>query len=312
LKFLKRRTAGLGALVLMAALATTPGAHGSTLTSPKRLAAPSLRPLQRPSTHRSEPFPSTGFRLRASNGYHIFVTGYPKGAVSHHDEVSLFAKTDGAVAGYTVRGEVTSRRIRADIGTLGSIDMRFHRGKGHRHFRVACSSGRYKGKWGAWRGKVDFTGESGYTAVSASHAKPTWLYEPSGCSSVTTGTGIRGVWLDDISAQTFFDAYQNKGRGTRTQFDATEFEASSGMDIIRQVWTHGSPSAFTYNKRLTKATAIPPAPFAGSVDFTRTRHSRKGTLKGDLTAIFPGTGPVSLVGPKNDARIQHAEVTITH
>ena len=187
--------------------------------------------------------------------------------------------------------------------------MRFHRRKGSRHYRIPCASGRYRGEWGIWRGKIKFTGESGYTAVSARHAKPIWLEQTSGCSSIETGSGTPGVWLDNVSGQTFFDAYQNKGPGTRVQFLATDFESNSRIAIVRQVWTHGPPSTFSYDKRLTEATATPPAPFAGSISFTRHRHSRKGTVKGDLTATFPGTGPIGLVGSKNDASLRHAILT---
>jgi hypothetical protein len=307
-KFALRRTAGLGALALAASLIVAPAADGLKIASPPRLAPPSP-PLQKVSSHRSV-LPSTGFHVRGSNGYRILVDGEPKGAVSHHAEVFVLVETDGAVADYSVRGEVTSNRIKAHVGALGSIDMRFHRRKGSRRYRIPCAGNRNKGEWGIWRGKINFTGESGYTAVSARRAKPIWLFQTNGCSDVETGSGIRGVWLSNISGQTFFDAYQNKGPGTRVQFDATDFEHTDGVDIVRQVWTPGSPKTFRYNKRLTKATATPPAPFGGSVSFTRKRHSRKGILKGDLTATFPGTGPIGLVGVKNDARLRHAIVTI--
>jgi hypothetical protein len=306
-----RKAGSIGAAILAGTLALAPVAKAANAPIGDWDTASSSERAQAMATHRSRPYPSTGFRVRGTGGYRIFVTGYPKGTVAHHDVVSLVAEADGALAGYTVRGEVTSKRIKADVGEFGSIDMRFHPRKGHGHFTPTCSSSRYKVKRGRWRGEIDFSGESGYTTVSAKRAKPTWLSEPTGCSSVDTGSGVRGVWLDNISGQTFFDAYQNGGPGTRTQFDATKFEGSSGgVDIVRQVWTDGSPDAFTYNKRLTKASATPPAPFHGSVSFTRSPHSRKGTLEGDLTATFPGTGPVGLVGSKNDASIQHARVTI--
>jgi hypothetical protein len=306
------RTAGFGALSLAALLMVAAGAQGSTAASLERLAVSSSNgfPAQAGAERSDRPFPSTGFRLKSSNGYRIFVVGLPEGFAAHHDIVGLRAETDGAFSTYVVRGHVTARRIRAQIGDLGKIDMSFHPHAAVRRVSPRCSRRHYKVRSGTWRGTIEFAGESGYTSVSAAQAKPTWLYGPASCETATSDPD--GAWLNNSGPQTFFEAYQNGGPGTATQFSANELESTRQMGISREVWTRGPASAFTYNGRLTRARVEPPAPFAGSAIYKKTTRAGKGTLKGDLSASFPGGPTVSLVGQRNAAYIQHGTITIVH
>jgi hypothetical protein len=306
-----RRWLGIGALTLAAFLTLTVAAHALSSRTLKRAAAPAAPRLQtKARSGQSGPYPSTGFRLQASNGYRIFVVGLPGRTAARHDIVGLRAETDGAFSTYIVRGNVTSKTIKAQIGGLGTIDMSFHRTRGIHHVRPRCAKHPYKVKAGVWRGSIDFTGESGYTTVSATEAKPTWLYGPASCGSVRGST--TGAWLNNSGRDTHFEAYQNGGPGTRTDFNATVYHSSKRMGIVREVWTHGPADAFTYNGKLTKARVTPPAPFSGSATYRRSGRYGKGTMNGDLSATFPGGSTASLVTRKNAAHFQHAEVREVH
>lgn len=306
------RNRWLVALVLVAVGLIAPSAHGSTAKSLARVAATSPDAFQtKASAPRSgRAVPSTGFRLPSSNGYRIFVVGLPKGIAARQDLVALRAETDGAFSTYVVRGDVTARAIKARIGDLGKIDMTFHPHRDTRRVKPRCWSRHFKVRLGTWRGTISFTGESGYTSVIAERAKPTWLYGPRSCE--TANSDPTGAWLNNSTRRTFFETYQNGGPGTPTEFTATEFESSDEMGIAREVWTRGSASAFTYNRRLTKAIVDPPAPFGGSATFKQTRRPGKGTLAGDLRASFVGGPTVRLVGRRNAAYIQHGTIRIVH
>ena len=296
---------GVGSALIVGMLPASPalGAkHSPLVTSLMRSPKLAAKAVERD----NGPFPSTGFVLRSSNGYKLFVVGFPDETVAHHAVVGLKAEGPGNLSNYVVRGTVGRRTIKAKIGDLGSIDMTFHPDHRIGHYRPPCHHRHHKVKLGTWRGTVSFTGEGGYTSVSATRARPTWLYAPESCGGASVGPHTNGAWLNNSGRSFFFEAYQNRGPGTTTRFDAAEFESTPGMGIIRVVWTKGSPRAFTYNRHLTKATVKPPAPFDGKATFAG--HHGNGQLSGSLSASFVGGPTVSLAGSRTKAYIQYARI----
>jgi hypothetical protein len=261
------------------------------------------------------PHHATGLRVQASNGYTAFVTGLPKGVIGPTAGVGIKLITSGASATYLVPGTFGRRRIVAQFGDLGSLDVTFHPSGKLGRYHPQCTRSRYRVKKGVWEGSINFTGDGGYTTLAATQAKPTFLFDPQVCESITGGKADGGGWLSVAGQSTFFDAYQNDGRGTSTAFRAAEFESGTPMVISREVWTTGTPQAFTYDNALTNATAQPPPPFQGLATFQSTRRNgfgRDGTFTGSLSASFPGGPTVSLTDPGSSAHIEYANVKIGH
>jgi hypothetical protein len=89
--------------------------------------------------------PTTGFHVQATNGYEMFVTGFPKGVFGSDPVVAVQVKAAGNLAGYLVKGTVGRRRIAADFPNLGSIDVRFHpSGETGRRFPWGASVGTWR------------------------------------------------------------------------------------------------------------------------------------------------------------------------
>jgi hypothetical protein len=272
----------------------------------------------RPS-HVRRPLRTTGFRVSGTNGYTVFVTWLPAGfAGTPTPQVGIKAITAGAFSTYVVPGTASRTRIEAQFGALGTLDMTFHPSGRLGHYHPRCSGRRYHlkrrylVKEGTWRGTINFTGEAGYTTVAASQAKPTYLFDPRTCESISGGKGDGGGWLSNAGTSTFFDAYQNGGPGTRTSFRAAEFEPGAAIGIYREVWVTGPPEAFTYNTALTNATVAPPPPFQGQASVQAFGKNRIGTLTGTLAASFPGGPTASLTGPDGAAHLEYAKVKIGH
>lgn len=298
-----------GLLLLIAAVVLAPMAYASGLDLASR-AAPKNGPGK---PELKEPKFSTGFRLPASNGYTLYVSAIALPKKPGKGLVGLTARSSGAESTYGARGTVTPKRIAADFGPLGSVQMSLHRRRGMRRVHPNCGPDRHRHfsvQNGVWRGSVSFSGEGGYTAAAASVAKPTYLYGPIGCESVIGGDNIRSVALNNLGMGTSFDADQNRGPGTAVRFFGLEVERSVPISIVRQVWSVGGPETFSYDAVLTTATVAPPPPFSGQATFQREDRLGNGTLSGTLAATFPGGPTVNLTGPSRAANLSHSKVTM--
>lgn len=290
-----------------------PGASGVDRVRVPELGSIASRATRVALTTKQQPFPATGFRIKASNGYTLYGVGYPAAALHFPaDLVYITARGEHGSATYGVVGTVDEDAISADFGSLGSIDLHFQPSGEVESFRLGCGSKqRYPGEGGTWEGTLEFTGEGGYTTVNATSSAPTWAYGPMSCSSESFGSGIRGVVLEAHGpVPGYFTAAQNKGRGTAVDFDALEFEDPPGMAITREAKSRGGGASLTYPRSLSRATAKPPAPFSGHGTFIRSaRPLAGGSWTGNLQASFPGGPTVSLAGPGFRAVFHHGTLT---
>lgn len=262
--------------------------------------------------------PSNGFSLPATNGYTLNVIGVPESESELPlSIVALIAKARGAKVEYLVQGTVSEDAISAQIGTLGSVSMHFEPSGAIATYRQGCTHGLFaRGRQGIWTGTVHFSGENGFTSASAIEASPTWPGSKVGCSWSSVGTSIgsgeRGAFLS-VEGLSSFHAIQNKGPGTPTQFEAIAHEQQPGLSIRSEVWTRGSAHAFTYDKKLQRASVRPPAPFSGSAKFHRKPGRQSGSWSGTLSASFPGLFvPLGLVGPQFYADLERGTYQRSH
>ncbi len=258
------------------------------------------------------PSQSVEFQLRGSRGYSVSVFG-------NQGKVTLTAQHRGSSASYTANGFVSPTRIKARLGRLGLISVRFHPRGGPKRTPVpqGCRGKAETVDSGTWVGSIEFEGEQSYTAVHATRAKGTVTDSP----KVTCGRhedkggsplGVRATILSASSqARGIFSSAFQITSAAHPDLDSSSLSASlleahgHGMSIVRSIDADVKGDAFPLTEeggQVTSATIAPPAPFKGTATYERT-HGSKGTWAGTLSGDFPGRGEVTLAGPEFSAKV---------
>ncbi len=304
------------AVVAAAAALLAAAAPAAAAGLPFRLpswAPPQLRALLAPRpdpSHRRNPF-VTSIRLPAQNGYQIALLGSDSRVV-----LEIGRKHSDAIAAYVAPGVVTRRRLQADFGAFGRIEMHFRpaAGKSGGGGRPECRSHEIRvSRRGFFVGSFRFEGESGYVSVRAHRARGEVVSSGGRCSSHgpfmrARRTAARARRPRDLGPQPrFFFA------GWRHAVDSAEFAAlelfgtplflassehSEGrLAVVRLAFVIGhNPRAFTLDDAITKATLSPPAPFHGTGTYTAAPDGTR-TWEGSLSINFPGAPRFALTGP---------------
>ena len=292
-----RRTAiGIAAIGVLAALLALPGAAGA-----------------KGGGFVFGPSHSVELRLKGSKGYSISVSG-------DRETVTLTAEHKGSMASYTAKGFASATRIKARLGRLGRVSVRFHsHGKPKQvpPSKSICHGGDQTVEYGTWIGRIDFAGEQGYTAVHAMRAKGTITDSPRQTCSIHGGKegNLPDLQATILSASSdaravFSNAFLLTSE-TRPGLNGASFTASlfevhrRGLSIIRSISTDAKSDAFALSKEgghITSATVAPLVPFTGTAAFQSTSGS-KGSWTGTLAGDFPGRGEVTLAGPEFSAEV---------
>lgn len=256
---------------------------------------------------------SVEFQLKGSRGYSISVFG-------NREAVTLTAKRRGSSASYTANGFTSATMIKARLGRLGRISVRFHSHGGPK--RTPLPQGNCRGEAetvdsGTWVGRIEFKGEQAYTDVHATRARGTVTNSPKlTCSSHedkgNKSSDFRWTILSASSdARAIFSTAFLITSETHPGLDGSGFGASllevhsRGLSIVRSINVGAKSDAFALSEeggQITSVTIAPPAPFKGTATFQRTRGS-KGSWTGTLAGDFPGRGEVTLAGPEFSAEV---------
>lgn len=265
----------------------------------------------------SEPI---SFKLRGTHGYTIVGSAYIRersgpGEGPGPGMIDLTVSRAHEAVGYSSPAQVTADSIRANLGSLGRVDLTLHRSGRKKTVYMKCLRQRLTFEVAAYEGVVDFNGEGGYTRARATRvpAVPAIdLFPASVCDSRSSaesrGSGLPGARLAGVS---FADGralkFQfNKNRpGGKVLFTASLRERRAGIEIDREVSGVAPASAFRFDPRLRTATLSPPAPFSGSATLQREENSVSPLMTGDLTLAFPGRS-VALDGPAVHVSLVHA------
>jgi hypothetical protein len=147
-----RRPIALVAVAIVAFSASTSLAWGRKSSSP---------PL-------SDPSFVSYLALRASNAYQLSVEGVPEEGDSGTVVLEAISATDSGIenARYIVPGTVTSRRLEADFGAVGSLSLRFHPSGRFQLGPPACGDARLWRRRGVFTGSLTFHGELGYAEAA--------------------------------------------------------------------------------------------------------------------------------------------------
>ena len=266
--------------------------------------------------------PSTTVRmsLRGSNGYRITIATFPDGVVQ------LTALKDDVYAEYVVSGRIAPTRLSADFGKLGRVSVEFH--SSTPPSKPVPLPGRCKGRKptheaGRFEGTIEFNGEQGFTAVSATSAKGSVLQEfkrvcPIGAKQgraratrasaqakaprLFVTTMVSAARIDGHSV--FFDDEEiqllprDQGNPTAHLVVAGEGERRGRVAIQRRTLIEdpGPILASPLGTEPVSATVTLPDPFSGTGSYLAAAGS-PATWTGDLSVALPGAGVVPLSGP---------------
>lgn len=247
-------------------------------------------------------FPPGGFRLPASNGYSIHAIAFDGDPRGEHDEVILFVTRKHSAALYFAhkRVQVTETTISADLGSLGSIDLRFVPSGKPRFERSACNRRPVEFDAGFYEGRFDFEGEEGFTEAHRSRARGEIRLQ---ASLICGRGGDEGVGGHAPGARLMVRRHRPRGS---VEFEATKnsptrpsrFRASieerrGNLAIEREVTAEAGAGAFDFDVPDQIAKLKPPSPFSGAARFAHP-NARRGILQGSLSIDFPGRSNVSL------------------
>jgi hypothetical protein len=248
------------------------------------------------------PIPAPGvFRLQASNGYTLVAFGVPAHE-GHPGVIELILTKKQQRVTYTAPATVTETSIQANLGELGEISVTFQPTGQPRNVRPRCGGGSVSVESGSYEGKIAFHGEEGYTELDATSAPGDISILLNVFCGVLEGGGrgggpLLGAELHIRNPQLGPELSVAKKRpAAPAEIYVGVSEYKSGISIARVTSLFMPAGRFRYDPRLQTATLHPPAPFAGTGRFDR---SKKGSKRwsGDLTVDMPGRENVPLTGP---------------
>jgi hypothetical protein len=278
------------------------------------LAAASLTPFSVEAKPPPRPEYHTALlRLAASNGYTVEVAGFSRGS-SGKGLVFARAFQHGSAASYAVPGLISATEMRADFGSLGTVDLSIHPSGQTEKVHPRCSHVKIDFEPATYEGLVEFHGEGGYTEARATSA-PAVPLASSICglsgSGEARGSGLPGARLHGISfahGRSLSFQVNKNGPHSRVFYEAESKEQRGKVSIRRAVSGIASSGSFAFGPRLRRARLAPPAPFSGSARLTRKEGELLPRWRGNLAVEFPGR-KVPLTGDGVHVSIVHARLT---
>lgn len=254
-----------------------------------------------------------------ADGYRVAVEGFGEDVAV---EVTREGRRGAALSAYLVRGTVARGRLRARIGDLGSISMRFRQGGGHSVTRPKTCHGqhRFLVRHGVFVGSFRFRGEGGYLTIAAHRAKGTVREVAPRClgrRSARSRLALAGVphtrgtrqkpersylyasWQHGVSSASVLAL---KTKGGRTEVLANQETIRDAMAIIRAATVDAGAKALRADDALTRARLAASTPFGGSGSFSASADGTR-TWEGGLTVDFPGLPDFPLTGAEYQAQI---------
>ncbi len=258
-------------------------------------------------------------------------------SVSADDRQRVGLAVEGPSSGteYSTKGRVSGRRIEADFGDLGRVDVTLH----FVHYRPGFTHpGRFPGRCqgrapregiGTYRGAIELSHEGAVPEVSVKSGRVFFTrrfrqvckrlrpkFEPGPFpnlkrkaeEAILTVTGKGEGRTVNLDAQ-IFALRQHPARSAGHVY-AAAYERHEGVRITRTMGGFFERGSFVMSKRGKQPETItvePPDPFAGQALYS---HSPGSTASwtGDLTVDLPGAARIPLTGPGFTAAVCRGKV----
>jgi hypothetical protein len=272
--------------------------------------------------------------LRGTNGYKLKVTLTDRHRLGVQAIDTDFAhRTITTVAyGLPVHQRPGSSDIKARIGSLGRIDMRFvpERTKTAKPGSTQCAGGELTTETGHYVGSISFHGDGGYTRAQAHHVAGT--IETEALGKCPPQKQVKAIQREEAKTVGKLEKEEQakqaeelsevqvdaKARGGKVVFTGTRVEAATGgrkvssvnflaigqrergpmreVSLVGLIGAKGSSFQVPDLQNPTaEAIVSAPSPFSGSATF-RGEPAAAGNFTGDLKVALPGFGTVSLTG----------------
>lgn len=256
-----------------------------------------------------------------------------------HRQVSIEVEKDDFVAVYKTLGHVSRRGIRADLGRLGQISLRFRGRSGPKRvtglplpppLRQSCRGRRPVRESGVFVGNLRFEGEHGYTRAAAHRlagnvtrsykqiCKHSGGHRPLRAAAsrrrnrgpeillLSAAAEERGVSRLFTAATIEVAPAHGKEPAEGLSIDiAARSEKVEGVAVLKLILLFDETLTLTASPRRVKpvtAEATPPDPFAGTGTYLE-EQGQPPSWSGTLGVHMPGNGLMPLAGPEFEAEL---------
>ena len=253
------------------------------------------------------------FHLRGPDGETLY-------GVAGRRHLLMTVEQGQASISYGVAASVSDRRVRAEVGRFGSVDVRFDP-EGASRFRPArggCKGGTDI-QPGVVEGAIRFEGDTGFAPLSATSARASVQRTDITCQQEVGNPGPQPggrhvtqlIAFGDFDDRGFphsgFAAVHGRGEA-HSRFFAFASSREGKVTIDHGLELRADNSTFEFDLRARRATVTPPAPFSGTATFARSDDAASWT--GDLAATFPGLPPTPLTGPDFEADLGRSTIHV--
>jgi hypothetical protein len=249
--------------------------------------------------------------LPDSDGWEVRILAYD------HRDVYLQAERGAASVSYRAPGHVSSRRLEADFGSLGRIDLKLDlqaRGTGVPRLHGRCTGRSPYELFGRFHGTVDFPGESQVVSVSAKRGRAAILRTFQHVCQPLPELGGQSNGPFQIGADVLAARTHENGRTTAvTALDISlggEFflgliagsvnERSGQVAIARTrkglIFEEKEMRISSPGTKPEQVHLKPGPPFLGKASYSKS-PKEPPQWSGDLRVAVPGGGVLSLAGP---------------
>lgn len=256
---------------------------------------------------------SVAFQLKGSNGYSIGIYAYSD-PLEERERIGISVTRERVGAFYGAPVRLTDTTVKADLGSLGRVDLHLNPSGREKTIRLKCSGGdTFTYEPGVYEGSLEFKGEEGFTSIRETQV-PLRPLLTSFCGGGTgygesrgpgeVGARIRGISFTHGRTLSF-QVNKNHAR-SRAIFSAEIRERRDKILIHRTVEGVAPANAFRFDPNLETARLSLPAPFSGSATLARSPDSFSPLWRGNLALDFPGRSNVPLAGPQVHVSLVHA------
>lgn len=259
------------------------------------------------------------FRLKASNGYRVFVLASRQPGDARGRILMFVGSKRGGTVICGTSATVEETGIRADLGEIGRIDLEYVPLQGREKYSCGSEGEVSYLRRGEYRGVFELNGEEGYAEALETRlpADESILFDLV-CSEVvvsfgdSSGPSLPGARLNAAlrrgrDGALTFEIKKNRPAAPAA-FHVSVRERRGTVHISREIEGIVGAGGFRYDPRLRVATVSPSAPFHGTATFRR-EAPRRNRWTGNLTIDLPGRLDTPLTQPGLRTRLVHARWT---